>query len=314
MLGLPLVLALALAAEGPPLPERLGAFARGEVQALFLSVGDRAIFNEFGFKAAFRAEYVDHLGRRMVVEAFRFLEAEGAHAAYLCSRPANAVSPWIYQIDAVTGGGVTVLEYRNYMLRFHGALPSISSSLEEMLAKLPGLVAGSSPWDLSGRYVDHLSTRAILGPVSLRKFSSSIPPTAVGFHLGATGRVASFETPAGRITAVAFRYPSQAVAWERAKVLAQLPDVVVRVERACVGVIFGPVDLDMQDRPLSGHFCDPIEFDFNESAMWNGGVSLGESIGGTLFVGLILGSLIAARRQFSRNREPFPERMIFLRL
>lgn len=90
----------------------------------------------------------------------------------------------IWRIDAITGGGVTAMEYRNYMLRFHGALPSISSSLEEMLSKLPGLAPDTSPWDLEGRYVDKLSMRAILGPISLQRFADRIPPSVAAVPFG----------------------------------------------------------------------------------------------------------------------------------
>jgi hypothetical protein len=308
------LLAMAVAAEVPPLPERLGAFVRGEIGEMAASAGDRDIFREYGFKTAYRADYVDRLGRRMTVEAFRFLDAEGAHAAFLCARPAHGVSPMIWHIDAATAGGVTALEYRNYMLRFNGALPSISSSLEEMLAKLPGLAAGTSPWDLSGRYVDRLSMRAVLGPVSLQRFAGRIPPSVAGFRLGANGRMASFETPAGRVTAIAFKYPTEDVARERATALAELPNAVVRVDRACVGVVFGPVDPDLEDGPLSGYFCGGGVVDWEPAYVWDGDMSLSEGISGVFLGGLICGAAIAALRRFERNRDPFPDRMIFLRL
>lgn len=309
-----LLLAVAMAAEGPPLPERLGAFQRGEIADLTVNTGDREVFREYGFKAAYRAEYMDSQGRRMTVEAFRFLDSEGAHAAFLYARPARGVSPMIWQVNAVTGGGVTVLEYRNYMLRFHGALPSISSSLGEMLAKLPALTADNSVWDLSGRYVDNLSMRAILGPVSLQRFAGRIPPSVAAFRLGANGRVASFETPAGRVTAVAFKYPTEDVAKERATALAQLPNAIVRVDRACVGVVFGQVDGQVEDGPLSGYFCGGEGIGWGPAYTWDGGMSLGESISGVTFGGLIFGAALAVWRRLERSRDPFPNRMIFLRL
>jgi hypothetical protein len=253
-----LLLAVAVASEGPPLPQRFGDFVRGEVGALSVAPGDRELYDEYRWKTAYRADYTDGRGRRMTVDAFRFLDAEGAHAAYLCSRPVGGVSPMIWQIDAVTGGGVTVMQYRNYLLRFRGALPSISSSMGEMLAALPGLATDTAPWDLSGRYLDNLSTRTILGPVSLQRFAGRIPPSVAGFRLGARGRVARFETPAGVMTEVVFEYPTEDAAKERAKVLGALPGAVVRVDRTCAGVIFEPVDSTVAEELLSDFFCGPV--------------------------------------------------------
>lgn len=220
----------------------------------------------------------------------------------------------IWNIDAVTDAGVTAMEFRNYVLRFHGALPSISSWLEEMLSKLPGLAPNTSSWDLEGRYLDKSSMRAILGPVSLQMFTDRIPPSVAGFRLGANGRMASFETPAGRVTAIAFRYPTEGVARERATAFARLHDAVVRVDRTCAGVVFGPVDATTEDGPLSGYFCGPVEIDWGAGHLWDRGMSLGEGISGVVFGGLIFGAAIAGLRRYERIRDPFPERMIFLRL
>lgn len=313
MLAGALLLAMAVAADVTPLPERLGAFVRGEIGGLAVNPGDRDIFAEYGLKAAYHADYTDGQGRRMTVEAFRFLDPEGAHAAFLSARPAQGVSPMIWEIDAVPGDGVTVLEYRNYMLRFKGALPSISSSLAEMLVALPGLAADTSLWDLDGRYLDRSSIRSILGPVSLQRFANRVPPSVAGFRFGANGRMANFETPAGRVTAIAFKYPNEDVARERAIALTGLPNAVVRVDRACAAVVFGPVDSNIEDGPLSGHFCGGVEIGWDPATMPHS-MSLGEGMSGVTLCGLIFGAVIAVWRRLERIRDPFPDRMIFLRL
>jgi len=309
-----LLLALAAPPEGPPLPQRLGAFARGEVEELAIAPGDRELYNEYGWKAAYRAEYTDGQGKRMTVDAFRFFDAAGAHAAYLCSRPVGGVSPTIWETDAVTGGGVTVMEYRNYMLRFHGALPSISSEMAEMLAALPGLVGDRAPWDLGGRYLDQLSTRAILGPVSLQRFAGRISPSTAAFHLGAKGRMARFQTPAGAMTAVVFEYPTEAAAADRAKALGALPGAVVRVEGTCASVIFEPVDSTVAEELLRDSPCGPVAVTWDPDLVWDGPMTLGQGVGGVAFWGFVFGAVIAAVRRLERASDPFPNRMIFLRL
>jgi hypothetical protein len=223
----------------------------------------------------------------------------------------------IWHIDAVTGGGVTVMEYRNYMLRFRAALPSISSEMEEMLAALPGLTADKAPQELDGRYRDKLSTRAILGPVSLQRFAPRIPPSVAGFRLGAKGRMARFETPAGAMTKVVFEYSTQETAADRAKALGALPGAVVRVDRTCAAIVFDPVDSTFTEELLGESFCGPVAtlaWDPNTSTrVWDGPMTLDEGIEMVLW-GFVVGALIAAVRRFGKTGDPFPDRMIFLKL
>jgi hypothetical protein len=219
----------------------------------------------------------------------------------------------IWNISALTSGGTTVMEYRNYMLRFRGALPSISSSMEEMLAGLPDLAGHDSSWDLSGRYIDGLSTRAILGPVSLQRFADRIPRSAAGFPLGANGQVANFETPAGRVMAVAFRYPTADAAKEQANVLAELPNTAVYIDKTCVGVVFGAANLNIDDPPLSGYFCGGGTVAWDPPLM-DGDIQLNDGISAVVYGGVIFGAAFAALRRFDRLSDPFPEVMTFLRL
>ena len=95
-----------------------------------------------------------------------------------------------------------------------------------MLAKLPGVTADEAPWDVTGRYLDQGSTRMLLGPISLARFENRIPPSIAAFRLGAKGRMAGFETPAGRMTEVVFEYPDEATARDRVAVIARLPQMV----------------------------------------------------------------------------------------
>jgi len=272
-----LFLALALTPEGPPLPERLGAFALNSAAPLTLPPGERELYSEYRLSAAERAEYVDGHARRMVVEAFRFTDIEGAHAAYLYSRPPGGISPMIWEIDAVTGGGITVVEFRNYMLRFRGALPSISSEMGEMLA-------------------------------------ARIPASLAGFPAGAKGRMARFETPAGPVTEVVFEYPTEEIAREQAKALATLPGSFVHVDRACAGVIFDPVDSTAAEELLAGSCGSTSEIEWDPNTLYDGPMTLSQGMGGVGLWGLFFGVPFAGVRRFRRAVEPFPNRMIFLQL
>lgn len=290
-----LLLATLAAAEPSGMPKKFGDFTLVEDRVVAGELGDKELMAEFRLRSSFSAKYADFHSRPMLVEAFQFADVAGAHAAFLASRPNNSVSPMIWHIEAATGGGVTVLEYHNYVLRFSGALPTVSSALEEMLAKLPGIIADEKPWDLSGRYMDFGSARMVLGPVSLARFGSRIPPSVVAFRLGATGRMAGFETPSGRMTVIVIEYPSEAVANERLAALAVLPRTVTRRDRMCVGVVLDPIDVIAAQELLADAFCGPIPFTFDPTTQWDGPLTLGEGLAMAL-AGFVLGAVVALIR------------------
>jgi hypothetical protein len=312
--GIALLLAVAVAVEGPPLPDRLERFMRSEIVPLSLARADRELFGEYGLQSAYQAEYSEPEGRRMKVEAFRFTDREGAHAAYLSSRPAGGVSPWIYRIEAATARGVTVMEHRNFMLRFHAALPTVSSTLLESLDSLPGRTGDASPWDLEGRYLDRASMRALLGPVSLHRFAARIPPSIAGFRFGASGRVGLYQTPAGPVTQVVFEYPTQQIAEDRAKALSSVAGTVVRTNGKRVGLVFDAVDPIMTDELLGEMGGGQVTTWDPDSLCCDRPLTLDQSIVGLLFWGLIVAGAVVFDHRFNGRADPFPNRMIWLRL
>lgn len=258
-----LLIATLVAAEPLRLPRQLGDFKVVEDHAVTVEPGNRELFQAYRFIESFGARYADSGRRTIVVEAFRFEDAMGAHAAFLVANPKQGIAPMIWHIEAATGGGVTVLEFHNYLLRFSGAIPTVSSHLEEMLAKLPGLTSDEMPWGLSGRYLDPGSARMVLGPVSLARFESRVPPSAAAFRLGAKGRVASFETPAGRMSTLVFEYPDEAVAKEQLRAMEKLPRTLTRQERTCVGIVLDPIDAVEAEKLLADPFCGPMPISFD---------------------------------------------------
>jgi hypothetical protein len=312
--GIALLLAVAAAVEGPPLPDRFERFVRGEIAPLSVPHADHELFREYRLRSAYQADYVEPEGRRMKVEAFRFDDSEGAHAAYLYSRPEHSASPMIWDIHAVTGAGVTVMEYRNYMLRFRSALPTVSSALEETLASLPGLTVEGKSWDLSGRFLDESSVRALLGPMSLRRFAGRIPSSIVGFRLGASGRIGRYETPAGPVTMVVFDYPTREIAEERAKALGALESAVARANGKRVGAVFESPDPIMTEELLSDTGGGEVISWDPDSFACGRPLTLDQSIAGLVFWGLIVASAVALNHRFNKSADPFPNRMIWLRL
>ena len=306
---LTLLVATAFGAEPLALPRQLGDFTFVEDRAAAVGQDDQELYAEYQFDTSISARYSDSHSRSMVVDAFRFKDALGAHAAFLASRPRHGVSPMIWHIEAVTGDGATMMEYHNYVLRFSGALPTVSSALEEMLAKLPGVNADEAPWDVTGRYLDPGSTRMLLGPISLARFENRIPPSIAAFRLGAKGRMGAFETPAGRMTEIVLEYPDEATASDRLAAIAGLPQAVARLDRTCVGVVLEPLDTITAQELLTNYFCGPITFAFNPNTLTDGPMTLGQGIW-VAIAGFILGAVVVIFRRVIKKQNKPPDRMI----
>jgi hypothetical protein len=215
-------MAVAVAASGAMLPERLGEFARGPISAAQVVARDRHLFSEYGLRDSESAEYLASNGHSMPAEVLRFRESEGARAAYLCLRPrASVKSPlnssvsrpeYLTEIHACIEDGVTTVCWKNFIFRFRGAAPSIKD-FERVLGALPDTDPAEPSWDASSPYLDPFSERSLLGPISLAKFAGRIPPSVAAFRLGATGSIAKFETPAGPMPLRWSAYPGRLFGW-----------------------------------------------------------------------------------------------------
>jgi hypothetical protein len=307
------------------LPDSLGEYARINVSPGPISASRHELLDEYGLKATERASYVNASGRRMDAEALRFGDSEGGHAAYLCLRPRAAVgSPLSSYSDrsgvfgqtyAVLGGGVTVVERKNYVFRFRGDAPT-HEVLGNLLNHLPGLDAAEPSKGECCRYFDESSERILLGPVSLAKFAARVPPPVAAFQMGGRGRVARFETPAGSMSKIVFAYSSPAVAWDRYNAFRSLPGARVRLANRKVGVIFYPSDgreagALLEDIAYDG-IAEPESISFDPGFI-DGDLTLDDAMAST-FAGSVLGCLIAVLRRMARWRQGIPDRTISLHL
>jgi hypothetical protein len=313
------------AALGSILPERLGEYSRGTVSAAPIPAADREVFAECGLRASEASEYRNVAGRRMGVEGFRFIDSEGGHAAYLWLRPPGAVSsPLEESTDvagvfgetyALVGGGITVVERKNYVFRFRGAVPD-QAALDGMLNGLIELdPTEPGPDECCYTFVEG-SERILLGPASLARLVPAVPPSVAAFHLGAKGRIARFEMPSGPMLKIVFTYPVATMAIERSDAFSKLPGAFVRVGGKRVGVIFNPADqkeaaellndLDY-DVPRRGEIGWDPRFDGYGVLMIEGGI-------GTVFWGAALGLLVGTLGYRARWRNGIPDRLLALRL
>jgi hypothetical protein len=324
LLLLVLLASTASGALGSILPYRLGPYTRGNVSPVPILAADREIYDEYGLRDSQCSAYRSSAGRTMAVDAFRFVDSEGGYAAYLWLRPLQAVkspldervslSGYLAAIHADVGGGVTVATFKNYVFRFRGATPD-SSAFEQTIATLPALDAAEPSPDLGSHDFDSSSERALAGPASLARFAGRIPPSIAALRLGARGRIARFETPAGSMSRIVFEYPAEAVAQARAAAFRAVPGALVGISGRRVAVIFDPID-----RETARHLLRDMPLDPSQPAVIAWDPMTGKQpftmyygIAMTL-IALALGSIVAVFRFLARSRDGIQDRTTSLHL
>jgi hypothetical protein len=253
----------------------------------------------------------------MVVEVFRFGDSAGGHAAFLWLRPARAIeSPLARSVatHANVRRGVTIAGWRNYVFRFRGAAPD-TRDFERLLNSLPEVDPRDPCPDKDGEYLDRLSQRGLLGPISLARFARRIPPSVAAFHLGVRGCSARFETPAGSMLRIVFEYPSAAAARGREAAFRALPGALVRVTGRKIGLIFDPADAQQAEALLrditDDESSEPMAVGWVN--MCDGGTG-GSSMIGMVLTGYLLGGPFALLRCLLQWRDGIPDRTISLHL
>jgi hypothetical protein len=209
---------------------------------------------------------------------------------------------------------VTVLEKKNYVFRFRGGAPE-ESAVGFLLNGLKDFDPSEPPSDERCAYFVDGSDFMVLGPASLAKFAPWISPSAVGFHLGASGRIARFETPSGPLTLTVFEYPSADVALERATQLQRINGALVRAEGKSVGVILDPTDRGEAEKLLHGidRASNGEAVEWDPTSMTDGPLTLAGGMGAML-VGALIGILLAVPRYLVRWRNGIPETHLGLRI
>jgi hypothetical protein len=320
---LPVLLLNAAMASGAMLPEHLGEYSRGRGTAAYIPAGDRGIFIEYGLTDSEHADYTNDSGRRMAVDAFRFGDSEGGHAAFLMLRPLRAVGSPLQeysdlggafgQTHAVVGAGLTIAQRKNFVFRFRHASPD-SGTFRVMLKHLGGFDPAEASHDECCRYYVEGSDRLLLGPASLAKFAPRISPSAAEFELGGKGRLAAFETPAGRMALIVFEYPVTTLAIDRATAFRRIPGSVVRRNGKKIGVIFDP--RDQEEAELLLRNSDGASA--GEAPGWDprfeGDVLTLDGGMGMVFMGFALGSVMAFFGHLAQWRNGMPNRIIKLGL
>lgn len=238
-------------------PEQLGSFALSAQSETPIAARDRALFAEHGLAAAERARYVRADGRTMVVDLYRFAEAEPAAAAYLWLRPAEGVEISLSSFDRPVslGDGLTVALWRNYVLGMRGAAMK-RDELTAFWSSLPRVVGQEVSYAREHGTTVRNSGRRLVGPVSLDRFLPRVPPSVAAFRLGTTGEVTSYETTAGRMRLAVFHYPAEAMALMQEGAFRKLPGATVLRRDAAIGVIFDAVNREEAEALLAREVGD----------------------------------------------------------
>jgi hypothetical protein len=141
---------------------------------------------------------------------------------------------------------------------------------------------------------------------------------ADAFRLGARGRVARFETPAGSLSRLVFEYPTEREAQDRAQAFRALPGADVRLAGRRIGVIFNPIDREEADELLddltyTGSATENVSIRWDPAYLTDGPMTLGGGMAG-VFGGYALGATIALFRLLAGWREGIQDRTISLHL
>jgi hypothetical protein len=243
---LPLIPAAAPAAI---LPQRLGDFYQSKAEVY--SPPDKDVFQEYGFDGGETAQYAAG-DRKLEITAIRAKDPTGAFGIYEWLRPADGKPAQIGE-RGVEAGDAAFFQYGNYVLILRGARPD-PDPFEAMLSILPRFEHSAPPPVLSEMPKDGQipnTQKYVLGPAVLAKLAPSIPPSAVGFHLGTEGQEAEYAAAGGRLQMILFSYPTPHLARAQLQEFEKLPSVMAKRSGPLIAVVVNPFSRDEAEKLLA---------------------------------------------------------------
>lgn len=229
------------------LPDSFAGAAKSSAKPA--SAADAPLFEEYGFETGEQAVYGP-----VTITAWRFRDSTGALAAFQFVRPKDAKT-LTSKIDsqAVQTADGAIFEHGNYVLQFAGGVPK-----DEELAPLYGGLAKleQSPLPVISTYLPPEglvanSERYVIGPVSLEKFNSKIPPSIAAFHMSAEAQFGRYHFKNSDMELAIFNYPTPGIARERQEAFQKLPNTLAKRTGPLVAVVTGSSDADAAERLLS---------------------------------------------------------------
>lgn len=241
------------------LPEAFADYRRGPVTPV--PAPDPALWREFGFDAAERADYTSAAtGQTFTLTAFRFADATGAFAAFQWQRPVDAESGIT---SARTRSGSLIQQY-NFLLQMEGKKPH-PSDLQQLYTQLPNTVRASLPilheyLPRRGRVPN--SERYVLGPAGLGAAEPRISAELASFGKGAEAQLARYRLQGREIQLAILAYPTPQIAMERTRAFEKLSGALVRRTGPMVLVVPDAAGFEPAAKLLS-------EVNYSASLTWN---------------------------------------------
>ena len=244
-----LPLLLPVLASASILPDTIGAFHRAATGAPKLT--DSAIWDEYGLKESESATYSNGAAT-FTAAGYRLADSTGAMAAFDWQRPADAKPSNAADLAAQSSHDL-ILAYGNYVLTFHGHIPSTEelAPVLDGLASVDGTPLPTLPGFFPSQGVIPNSQRYILGPSSLAKFDPGISPSVAAFHLGTEAQVGTFRSPEGSMTLALFNYPTPQMAMQKVADFEKISGAVVKRSGPLLAVILAPPNADAAERLLA---------------------------------------------------------------
>ncbi len=211
---------------------------------------DSALWSEYGLEDSGQGTYEGPAGN-YTLTLYRVEDPTAAMAAFYWQRPSVA-KPADIAPFAAEGDGILTIGSGNYLLVWKGHKPS-PEELNALLMTIPKYQHGTLPalpgfLPLTGRRTN--SERYIIGPSSLSRFYSAVPPSTAAFHLAAEGVTAAYG-PEGGVNLAIFSYPTPEIARRQIAEFEKIPGAMAKRTGPLVAVTVNPTDKNEAERVLS---------------------------------------------------------------
>jgi hypothetical protein len=233
VLGFFVLAALATAQTAKPasiLPQQFGGWqqsgaAKVSTDPATADPANAGVFKEYGFTDFASATYTRDDGRKLTIKAARFSDTSGAYGAFTFYKSLPMLVEKIG--DQAASLNERILFYRGNILIdavFQRLSAMSAAELRELSDDLP--LPGGNTRNLPGlpallptqSYVKN-SAKYVLGPETLNKLSSPIPPSTVDFNRGAEVAIGTYNTAGGEATLLLISYPTPQIAGDHLRTI-----------------------------------------------------------------------------------------------
>ena len=306
-------LLLPLLASAAILPETIGPYKGASTGQP--AIEDRAIWDEFGLKAAETGAY-EADKTKFSVTAWRLQDPTGALGAFQWQRPAGATPSEAAKLAVETKKGL-LLVHGNYLISFDGYKPA-KEELDGLKSALLNVDNSSLPvlaGYLPAEGLRANSERYVTGPAGLQKFFPAVPPSVAAFNYGTEAQLGVFAKGKAEMTVGIFNYPNHQIAMQQVAAFEKLPGAVVKRSGPMIAVVVSPADPDFAQHVLSqiryqAEITEsenvPTQRDNPGNLLYNAFLLIGILLALALCSGLFYGGIRSARRRFGKVTDDEP--------